>query len=426
MPYIILPARKDGLQSRLSKGRSLLPHGNAFTLSSNIVRLVSVSLGHFANDFYMNLVPPILFVFADNMSLSLTEQGFLAFIITSSGSFAQPLIGHLCDKKGKPQFLVYSLVWIAFWMSITGHISNYYLLVVILGIGALASALYHPLGSAVTIRLINKAQGTSLSIFMAIGDFAASFAPLVVIPLVNNYGLQSLIYLLVPGLIVALFMYLTHLNKIEFNIGECSDEVQGKAEVKINMYTAKWLSILLFISTIRYWITRVFLVFGVQFLLLKDVNLNIAGIVLSLYLFAKTLGIFLGGIITDIIGSKNIMVISYLVSILCVGLMVLCSGLATIILFIVMGFAISTSSTANIVIAHQIVPKNATFATGLIMGFAGGLGGLGILLLGKLADMFGLLNAVTYLLVPLIITCIITSFLPATAGKKRLFKGVST
>lgn len=74
-------------------------HRDTSVLSSSIVRLIGVSIGHFLNDFYMNLVPPILFVFAGNMSLNLSQQGFLAFVITSSGSFAQPLIGHLCDKK---------------------------------------------------------------------------------------------------------------------------------------------------------------------------------------------------------------------------------------------------------------------------------------------------------------------------------------
>jgi MFS transporter, FSR family, fosmidomycin resistance protein len=400
-----------------------LREGNAAFLSSNIVRLVGVSLGHFANDFYMNLVPPILFVFAGNLSLTLTQQGFLAFIITSSGSFAQPVIGHLCDKKGKPQLLVYSLLWIAFWMSITGIITNYLVLTVALGMGALASALYHPLGSSVTIKLIKRAQSTSLSFFMTTGGFAASVAPLIAIPLVSKHGLSSLIYLLVPGVIIAFLMYLTRLNKMEFisESGTCSAKPRGN-KAKVDMYAVKWLSVLVSISTVRVWISRGFLVFGAQLLLLKDVNLTMAGVVLSLYLFSKTLGIFLGGIITDFIGTKNMMFVSFILSSLCIIVMVLGSGLSAIIAFLVMGFAISASSTANIVIAHDIVPENVTFATGLIMGLAGGIGGLGILLFGKLADLFGLVNASASLLVPLFITSILVFMLPETRSNKNIFQ----
>ena len=98
--------------------------------------------------FYMNLIPPILFLFVQALELSLAQQAFIAFVITSSGTFAQPVIGYFVDKRGKPYLIIISLVWIAFWMSISGIISNYYLLVIALGLGALASSLFHPLGSA--------------------------------------------------------------------------------------------------------------------------------------------------------------------------------------------------------------------------------------------------------------------------------------
>lgn len=121
-------------------------------------KLMAVSFGHFFNDFYMNLIPPILFLFVQALSLSLAQQAFIAFIITGGGTFVQPIIGYIIDKKGKPILLVISSVWIAFWMSISGIITNYYLLVVIVGLGALASALYHPLGSAVAVKLAKKSR----------------------------------------------------------------------------------------------------------------------------------------------------------------------------------------------------------------------------------------------------------------------------
>jgi FSR family fosmidomycin resistance protein-like MFS transporter len=129
--------------------------------TSNFTKLMAVSIGHFSNDFYMNLIPPILFLFVQELGLSLSEQAFIAFVITSSGSFAQPIIGYFVDKRGKPWLVILSLVWITFWMSISGIITNYYLLVIILGLGALASALFHPLGSAMAIKLGKKSRGKS-------------------------------------------------------------------------------------------------------------------------------------------------------------------------------------------------------------------------------------------------------------------------
>ncbi|NCU32625.1 MAG: hypothetical protein EOM23_06805, partial [Candidatus Moranbacteria bacterium] len=89
------------------------------------IRLIAVSVGHFMNDFYMNLIPPILFLFVPALGLNLSQQAFVAFVITSSGCFFQPIIGYFVDKRGKPSLLIFSLIWISFWMSVAGIITNY-------------------------------------------------------------------------------------------------------------------------------------------------------------------------------------------------------------------------------------------------------------------------------------------------------------
>jgi len=102
---------------------------NVKRLSDDFIKLLAVSSGHFINDFYMNLIPPILFIFVDELSLTLSQQGLLASVIVIGGSFAQPAVGYLVDKKGKPWLLIVSVLWIAVWMSISGLINNYYALI---------------------------------------------------------------------------------------------------------------------------------------------------------------------------------------------------------------------------------------------------------------------------------------------------------
>lgn len=399
----------------------MIKHNYRF-FGGSLSRIAAISVGHFLNDFYMNLIPPILFIFAASLSLSMSQQGFIAFVIQSCGSFAQPLIGHICDKRGKPILLIYALLWIAFWMSITGFITSYILLAAAAGLGALASALYHPLGSAVTIKLLNKAQNTSLSLFMTIGGLAASVAPLVTLPLVNKYGLSSLIYFLAPGILMALLMISTRLDKMEaisngasINI---SPEKTATGFAKTKIYSTKWLTVLVVIAATRVWVTRGFLVFGAQYFLLKDVSLVLAGSVLTLFLLFTALGTFLGGIVTDIIGTKKMMVLSFFLASISTLFMVLFSGYTTIIAFLLTGLFISTSNSSNILIAHDIMPKNATFATGMIMGLAGGVGGIGIYLTGAMADTIGLPKSITLLLVPLLLMSIINIYLPQTASSK--------
>ncbi|MDF2615829.1 MAG: putative fosmidomycin resistance protein [Sedimentibacter sp.] len=383
--------------------------------TSYFTKLISVSVGHFLNDFYMNLVPPILFLFVYSLNLTLSQQAFIAFVITSSGSFAQPVIGYFVDKRGKPYLLIFSLIWISFWMSVSGIVTNYYLLVAVVGLGALASALFHPLGSAVAVKLANKSRGTSLSVFMTIGGFAASVSPMVAIPAVKEYGLNVLVFFMIPGIVAALGMYFSQIHKVEINSHEQSDNVE--VHDKLNIVTAKWISVLVFISSSKVLIRSFLITFGVQIMLLKQVDVKTAGVVLSVYLLANSLGTILGGLLNDRIGSKKVLLLFNLAAFLCMGAILFTGRISMIMGFLLMGLALSGSNTSNIVMAYELLPKNLNVATGLIMGLSGGLGGLAMLLFGKIADIKGLIAGTSYLMIPLLMTVIITAFLPGEIKK---------
>lgn len=374
-----------------------------------LIKLISVSVGHFMNDFYMNLIPPILFLFAQSLGLNLSQQAFIAFIITSSGSFVQPIIGYLVDKKGEPWLLILSLLWIAFWMTISGILNNYFLLIVFTGLGALASALFHPLGSAVAVKLANKSRGTSLSIFMTIGGLAASVSPVVSIPAVEAYGLNVLIYFMIPGILVALFMFITKLHKVEIKQTKTEKTVESG---KLNLIAIKNVSFLVFISSSKVLIRSFLITFGVQIMMLKQVNITISGLVLSVFLLTSSFGTIVGGYLNDRFGSKRVLLLFNLLSFICMIIIVFFEGVFIAMGFIMIGLALSGSNTANIVMAYELMPDNLNTATGLIMGLSGGLGGLVMLLYGKIADIQGLMNSTSYLIIPIIMVVFISFLLP--------------
>lgn len=376
--------------------------------STYLIKLIAVSVGHFLNDFYMNLIPPILFLFAQSMGLSLSQQAFIAFIITSSGSFVQPIIGYFVDKKGEPWLLIISLLWIAFWMSISGIVNNYYLLIVFTGMGALASALFHPLGSAVAVKLAKKSRGTSLSIFMTIGGFAASVSPVVAIPAVEAYGLNVLIYFMIPGILVALFMFVSKLHNVE--IKQTKTENTQKSG-KFNMTAVKNVSLLVFISSSKVLIRSFLITFGIQIMMLKQVDMTVSGFVLSAFLLTSSFGTIVGGYLNDRFGSKRVLLLFNLLLLICMLIVVFFKGSLIVIGFILIGLSLSGSNTANIVMAYELMPENLNTATGLIMGLSGGLGGLIMLLYGKIADIQGLINSTSYLLIPILMVVFISFLL---------------
>lgn len=383
----------------------------------NNLQLIVVSVGHFTNDFYMALIPPILFIFTEELGLSLTQQAAIAMVITLSGTFLQPVVGYFLGRIGKTSMLSYGLVWVAVGMSITGWITNIYLLMAVIGIAGLASSVYHPLGSAVATSLTKGSHGKSLSVFMTIGGFATMFTPLVAVPMATTYGLKSLAVLMIPGFIVAFIFKKAKIDEIEYISKE--KKSKDKLKKKIEMHNKIWFSLVIVIATFKVLVSRTMIVFGVQLLSLKGIELITAGIILSIHLFVRSIGTLTGGFLSDKFGEKKIMVFFNSLSLISLVFASFTSGMFSIVGFIVLGYSLNATATANITMTHKIIPENITFGNGMIMGFSSTLAGLLILLFGTIADTIGLLDAVQLYNVLIFIIIIISILLPKEFSSKE-------
>ena len=363
------------------------------------LQLIAVSTGHFTNDFYMNLIPPILFAFNSSMGLTLTQQSMIAFIIIVGGSLFQPIVGYFLDKIGKSVYLIIGIVWISFMMSITGLITNYYLLLIIVGLASVASSIYHPLGSSTAINLSKGSRGKSLSIFMTIGVFSSTFTPMITIPIVSEFGLKYLAFLMIPGFLVAYFLKFAKIDKIKCRVTDDKKNEKIKKN-KISQNKVKYLSLLVCMSVIRIFFARIMLVFGMQIMIMKGIGIIPAGIVLSVHLFLSSVGILSGGYLSDKFGEKRIMVIFSILLFGIYTITIFSHGLLIIIGVILFGFTLHGPSTANITMSHNILPENINLGTGIIMGLSGTIAGGLILIFGKLADIYGLMEMAQ------VITCI--------------------
>ncbi len=363
------------------------------------LQLIAVSTGHFTNDFYMNLLPPILFAFSSSLGWTLTQQSMIAFIVITGGNLLQPVVGYLLDKIGKSGYLIISLVWISFMMSITGLITNYYLLIIIAGLASVASSIYHPLGSSTAINLSRGSRGKSLSVFMTIGGFAATFTPIITIPIVSEFGLKYLAFLMIPGFLVAYFLKFAKIDKIKYLVtNDKKNEKIKKKEISKNK--VKYLSLLVCMSVIKVVLIRMMIIFGVQIMVMKGIGIIPAGIVLSVHLFLGSVGTLSGGYLSDKFGERRIMIIFSILLFVIYSITIFSQGLLFVIGMILLGYTLHGPSTANITMAHNILPENINLGTGIIMGLSSTIAGVLILVFGKFSDIYGLMK------IAQVITCL--------------------
>ncbi len=380
------------------------------------LKLIAVSVGHFSNDFYMNLIPPILFAFSGELGLTLAQQSMIAFVITTGGTLLQPVVGYMLDKVGKSSYLIFGILWISIGMSVTGFITNYYLLIAVAGLSAIASSIYHPLGSSIAANLSTVSRGKSLSIFMTIGGFAATFSPMVSIPIVNSFGLRPLAFFAIPGLITALFLKAANVDKIECKTNTGIEKKQGPA---IEKGKVAWLSLVVLISVIRVAVSSLLVVFGVQLMLAKGVNIITAGVILSVHMLLRSIGTLTGGLITDELGEKRVMVFFNIILLLAYGVTMFTSGFISAIGIVILGYVLHATATANITITHNILPENLNLGTGMIMGLSSTIAGLIVLIFGRYADVFGLIQMAKVSTIMVAVTVLISLFIPMKYVKSK-------
>lgn len=158
-----------------------------------------------------------------------------------------------------------------------------------------------------------------------------------------------------------------------------------------------------------------------QFYLINDYGLTIkqSQLYLFIFMFAGVLGTFLGGPLADRFGRRNIIFLSMAGAAPLTIILPYISLVWIIPVFFLIGFIITSSFSVTVVYAQELVPKKIGMVSGLIVGFAFGMGAVGAVLLGTLADLFSI-RFVMILCSLLPLFGIMTWLLPSDAKVREL------
>jgi len=127
----------------------------------------------------------------------------------------------------------------------------------------------------------------------------------------------------------------------------------------------------------------------------------------------------MGGPIGDKIGRKYVIWISILGVAPFTLLFPYANLFWSCVLSIIIGFLLSSAFPAILVYAQDLMPTNVGMVSGLFYGFAFGIGGLGSVLLGKLADLTSI-QYIFYLCSFFPLVGIIAAWLPNISKKTNV------
>jgi FSR family fosmidomycin resistance protein-like MFS transporter len=114
-----------------------------------------------------------------------------------------------------------------------------------------------------------------------------------------------------------------------------------------------------------------------------------AGKLVTTFLLTGALGTLIGGPIADRWGHKKFLLATLILSVPFLFLFYYSSGLMAFIFLGISGMVLLSSFALSTVMAQTLLPQHLGIASGLMVGFTIGAGGVGVTLLGTIADTWG-------------------------------------
>ena len=239
------------------------------------------------------------------------------------------------------------------------------------------------------------------------GSFGYGAAPLVAGALLVWAGLPALIYLIIPGIIVAFIISRFPQKPVH--------EPAVPAEHSRENSQANWrrAGLMLGISSLRTGVYYGFLAFATVYLTTyAGVEYFFATLFVTGMFYAGMIATLVAGISSDKLGRKEILLISYACSVPAyLGIFLLPAPLSLLSL-LVAGFFLMAPATIEIATVQEMMPGSVGLASGIVIGIPQALSAVAIVAIGVLADTFGMPEALTMQAVLMVAAVVLCIFLP--------------
>lgn len=366
--------------------------------------LFAVSIVHLLNDSMQSVIPAIMPILQNTMNLSYFQLGLLVFVLNLTSSIMQPVVGLYTDAKPSPKLLPFGMVLSCIGMFVLAIAPAYWIVLLGVMMVGLGSAAFHPEGSRVAHMAAGTRRGLAQSIFQVGGNGGQALGPimtaLIFVPL-GQFG--AMWFTLVAALAVIIQMYIAKWYK-EYLILNPRVAKGGTGKAVSAAHRKRILAavtLLIFIIFARSWYGASISGYY-QFYLMEKFSLEVDKVQFFIFgfLLAGAIGTFFGGPLADRFGRKNVLFFSMLGSAPFALLLPYANMFWSYVLLLLIGFIQLSSFSVSVVYAQELVPGKVGLVSGLTTGLAFGMGALGSVVLGGMADAKGIavvMNAAAYL-----------------------------
>jgi FSR family fosmidomycin resistance protein-like MFS transporter len=367
--------------------------------------LFFVALGHLSVELCSQFLPVLYPVLIATLSLNYTQVGVIAMVAGIGTSLVQPLFGYLSDRWNPRLIVVLAVAWTGLLMGVVGLAGGYVPLILLVGLGVLGSAAFHPSAMSITSSYGGKRRGTATSIFSLGGTIGTALSPLWVAVGFERVGMQGTLLLVPVALLAAVLIYWQtgHLTR-------ASDDRSTAARPAIGRRTVAslvWIVLAVMFLAWFQWSFRTYLPTWIEDqrrAVGQGRSLAVAGQTMFVFSIALGVGTLLGGALSDRLGRWQLLAVC----------LVLLGPVTWVLLQVpvgwqipmvaVLGVLVGATFPISIVMAQETWPSGVGTASGLVMGLGWVPGGLGASFTGVVADRYSLTTALGLLVIPAVLS----------------------
>ncbi len=389
MARIHQPSKKADMETSLDMQNAPTPRTDITVFKV----LGAISLSHFLNDMLQSLILAIYPLLKGTFSLSFTQIGLITLTYQITASMFQPLVGLYTDHHPKPYSLSVGMCCTLAGIIVLASAPSYVVLLVGAALIGSGSSIFHPESARVARMASGGRYGLAQSIFQVGGNGGSAAGPLLAAWLIFPRGRSSLAWFSLAALLAMLVLW---------QVGNWRKPRQSMREqrAKATEYPQNPVSLRSFAGVIAILLILIFSKFFYlaslnsyyTFYLMTKFHLSAqsAQIYLFLFLFAVAAGTLLGGPVGDKIGRKRVIWASILGAAPFTLTLPYVSLAWTAVLTFIIGLIIASAFSAILVFVQELVPDKVGTVSGLFLGFAFGMAGIGAAVLGKVADVYGI------------------------------------
>jgi FSR family fosmidomycin resistance protein-like MFS transporter len=341
---------------------------------------------HVAADLSSGALFVALPFFKLKFGLSYAELTAIVLLQNLTSSVSQPVFGYLSDQKSRPWWIPLGCLIAGVMLAAALLAPTYAWVLFCVAVSGFGSAVFHPEGAKMINWLSGNSKGKGASLFSVGGNAGFALGSMFLgMLLVADSDILYLFAL--PNIMISMLLFF---NRQQFSrLPQQGGHKAGKiaASVRFSLPLAALLGMVLMRATVSSGLSTFVPLYYTSVL---AGNAAQAASLLTVYLAAGAIGTLLGGPLSDYYGSRTVMLYSVLPVSVLIYCFTLASGVWSFLLLALISMLLSATFTSSLVMAQKMMPGNIGMASGLTLGFSIGLGAMGVLGLGRIADLVGL------------------------------------